>query len=118
MHRARQEAGDGHGAGARVPAQPDGTVTETVVDIDADGRLAAVRGHGSARDYAALFAPADRSRGLPAELMRLARRHGLVRDQLQRPDADGAWRPHRITLSIRRDAEGRVSGYREARTPV
>ena len=78
MHRARQEAGDGHGAGARVPAQPDGTVTETVVDIDADGRLAAVRGRGSARDYAALFAPADRSRGLPAELMRLARRPGLV----------------------------------------
>ena len=80
--------------------------------MDIDGRLAAPPSRGQL-NYAGLFSEDERERGLPTELMRLARRHGCVRDRVKRSDGQGHIRMQRISLQSLHDDDGRVIGFVE-----
>lgn len=111
MQRPRQEAQDTVGGmppvGVEAARQLGGAGR-----MDADGWLAAPSSGGQL-SYAGLFSEEERSRGLPAELMRLARRHGCVRDRVFRSDGKGDSRMMRIALQSVHDDDGRVIGFVE-----
>lgn len=111
MQRPRQEADNA--TRGLPPATRDGVQGVTCAGrIDLDGRLVVPPSRGL-RDYAGLFSPDERERGLPAELMRLARRHGCVRDQVLRSDGNGQLRMQRISLQSLHDEDGRLIGFVE-----
>lgn len=111
MQRPRQEADN---ATRRVPpASRDGAQRAACAGrIDLDGRLVVPPSRGLV-DYAGLFSQDERERGLPAELMRLARRHGCVRDRVLRSDGNGHLRMQRISLQSLHDEDGRLIGFVE-----
>lgn len=87
------------------------------IRIDVDGIITDAGNLPEARKgmrYASLFEDADRLRGLPEQLLRLAARHGTVRDEVLRSRADG--RPQCIRLelrAVRDDAHGDLRGFEE-----
>ncbi len=111
MQRPRQEAHDP--MRGVPPVAPNGTSRAACAGrMDLDGRLAAPPSRGQL-DYAGLFSEDERERGLPTELMRLARRHGCVRDRVKRSDGQGHIRMQRISLQSLHDDDGRVIGFVE-----
>ncbi|MHA7833871.1 MAG: hypothetical protein ACX94A_05235 [Algiphilus sp.] len=84
-----------------------------VVELDVHGQVLML--NGSRPSYASLFSADACAEGRPEELLRLARRHGLVRDCVLRKDAGGVARQQRIALQALRDAEGHLVGFREFR---
>lgn len=80
--------------------------------MDTAGRLAQPP-RRDVPEYAGLFSEEERARGLPAELMRLARRHGCVRDRVLRSDGNGGACLQRISLQATYDDDGRLTGFLE-----
>lgn len=112
MHGQRQDA-----AVETVPFQSDGDWGSNqrisgTVELDAQGQMLI---EGRRASYASLFSRDARALGRPEELLRLARRHGLVRDCVLRFDASGVAQQQRIALQALRDAQGRLVGFREFR---
>ena len=99
MHRQRQDAAT---QAVHFHAADDTTRSEPscpVVELDAQGQLLI---DGRWQPYSTLFNAEARAERRPEELLRLARRHGLVRDCVIRRDGDGIPRPQRIALSTRK----------------
>lgn len=111
MRRPRREAHHPKRGAPLVPLDSAQQV-ECAGRMDAEGRLAAPPSRQQSH-YACLFSEEERERGLPAELMRLARRHGCVRDRVLRRDGHGQLRMQRIALQSLHDDEGRLTGFLE-----
>jgi len=112
MHGQRQDA-----AAEVVPPYTGGELGGVpprvqVLELDAQGEVLV---GGRRQPYASLFSLEARALGRPAELLRLARRHGLVRDCVLRFNASGAAQQYRIALQALRDAQGNLVGFREFR---
>ncbi|WP_420427783.1 hypothetical protein [Algiphilus sp.] len=111
MHGQRQDAA----AEAVLFRTPDdagpGEEAGPFVELDAHGQMLTV--NGGRQSYASLFSADACAEGRPEELLRLARRHGLVRDCVLRRDAGGIARQQRIALQALRDAQGNLVGFRE-----
>lgn len=112
MHGQRQDA-----AAEAVPPLTSGEwegapLRAEVVELDAQGEM--LMG-GRKQPYANLFSLEARALGRPEELLRLARRHGLVRDCVLRFDASGVAQQYRIALQSLHDDQGKLVGFREFR---
>lgn len=111
MQRSRQEAYNPT-RGAPLATADSAHPVECAGRMDVDGRLVAPPSRQQG-DYAGLFSEEERGRGLPGELMRLARRHGCVRDRVLRRDGHGQLRMQRISLQSLHDDDGRLIGFVE-----
>lgn len=112
MHGQRQDA-----AAETVPFPSSGEWEPSqrlsgTVELDAQGQMVI---DGRRASYASLFSRDARALGRPEELLRLARRHGLVRDCVLRFDASGVAQQQRIALQALHDAQGKLVGFREFR---
>lgn len=112
MRAQMQEAHD-PGQITSQTAQGDANPVACAGHMDVEGRLAEPPQRNQ-REYGGLFSAEERARGLPEELMRLARRHGCVRDRVQRRDGNGGTRMQRIALRAVHDDAGRLSGFLES----
>lgn len=111
MQRPRQEA-DNVTRGVPPATRDSAQRPPCAGRMDLDGRLV-VPPSRSQLDYAGLFSQDERDRGLPTELMRLARRHGCVRDRVLRSDGNGHLCMQRISLQSLHDEDGRLIGFVE-----